>query len=55
MDAGCAFDRRKSALMRLILMIQPDGVADDFGRKTVAVISRFALAHPFSVPDIGLD
>ena len=36
-------------------MIQSDGVADDFGRKPVAVMSRFALAHPFSVPDIGLN
>jgi len=36
-------------------MIQPDGVADDFGRTPVAVISRFALAQPFSVPDIGLN
>jgi hypothetical protein len=35
-------------------MIQPDGVADDFGRKPVAMISRFGLAHPLSVPNIGL-
>ena len=36
-------------------MIQPDGVADDFGRKLVAVISRLGLAHPFSAPDIGFN
>ena len=36
-------------------MIQPDGVADDFGRKPAAVISRFSLAHPFSAPDIGFN
>jgi len=36
-------------------MIQPDGVADDFGGKPVAVISRFALAYPFSAPEIGLN
>lgn len=34
-------------------IIQPDSVADDLRRKSVVVISRFALAHPLSVPDIG--
>lgn len=36
-------------------MIQANGVADDFGRTPVAVISRFELAQPFSVRDIGLN
>jgi hypothetical protein len=36
-------------------MTQPDGVADDFGRIPVATISRFALAHPFSVPEVDLN
>ena len=36
------------------LMIGPDGVADDYGRKAVATVLEFAPIHPLSVPNRGL-
>ena len=34
-------------------VVHPDRVADDLGRKSVAVVSRFALAHELSLRDAG--
>jgi hypothetical protein len=35
-------------------VIQPDGMTDDLGRESVAVISGFGSAHPVSVPNAPL-